>query len=342
MIPMKKPSNICVFDDCDKRSSFNFENKKKALYCSKHKLNDMINVKDKRCLNCDKQPIYNYKNEKNGLYCNQHKLPDMIDVKNKRCLDCDKQPFYNYKNEKIALYCNQHKLPNMINIKNKHCLNCVKQPNYNYQNEKTALYCNEHKLDDMINIKNKRCLTLLCDTFISNKNYKGYCFRCFIYTFPNNKIVKNYLTKERHITDYIKEQIEFQELNITYNKTISNACSRRRPDVLIEMYTHVIIIEIDENQHNDYNTTCEESRINELFTDLGDRNIIFIRFNPDKYIENNVKYQSCFKITKTTGLLIPIKNLLDERLKVLIDTIKENLKQIPKNKITTIKLYYDN
>lgn len=35
---IKKLAKYCIFNDCDKRSSFNFENEKKALYCNKHKL----------------------------------------------------------------------------------------------------------------------------------------------------------------------------------------------------------------------------------------------------------------------------------------------------------------
>ena len=36
----------------------------------------------------------------------------------------------------------------------------------------------------MINIKDKRCKTPLCD-IRGNKNYDGYCLRCFIYTYPD-------------------------------------------------------------------------------------------------------------------------------------------------------------
>ena len=47
----------------------------------------MVDVKNKKCLepDCDIRPLYNYNNETKGLYCNEHKLDDMINVKSKRC-----------------------------------------------------------------------------------------------------------------------------------------------------------------------------------------------------------------------------------------------------------------
>ena len=35
--------------------------------------------------NCMKQPVFNLPTETNGMYCREHKLENMIDVKHKRC-----------------------------------------------------------------------------------------------------------------------------------------------------------------------------------------------------------------------------------------------------------------
>ena len=56
----------------------------------------------------------------------------------------------------------------------------------------------------------------------------------------------------------------------------------------------IIIIEIDENQHIDYDCSCENKRMMELSQDVGHRTIIFIRFNPDKYIKNGKTISSCW------------------------------------------------
>jgi hypothetical protein len=39
----------------------------------------------------------------------------------------------------------------------------------------------------------------------------------------------------------------------------------RRPDILIDCGTHVIIVEVDENCHKSYESTCENKRICALY-----------------------------------------------------------------------------
>ena len=53
-----------------------------------------------------------------------HKLDGMVDVKNKKCIHngCQKQPFFNKENEKNALYCSLHKLEGMVDILSKTCI----------------------------------------------------------------------------------------------------------------------------------------------------------------------------------------------------------------------------
>jgi hypothetical protein len=88
----------------------------------------------------------------------------------------------------------------------------------------------------------------------------------------------------------------------------------------------------------------------ELFQDLGDRPIIFIRFNPDSY--KNKKNE---KIEGSFNPLITIEDIhkkkfydinKDEwsrRLDILEKVIKENisLDTFPSKEITEIKLFYD-
>ena len=61
---------------------FNKEGETKALYCAKHKLEDMISIKSKYCIDedCNTTPCFNYEGENKGLYCYKHKLDEMIDV----------------------------------------------------------------------------------------------------------------------------------------------------------------------------------------------------------------------------------------------------------------------
>ncbi len=340
MIDIK--SKKCI--ECnDKIPGFNYKDENNALYCGDCKLTNMIDIKSKKCITClIKQPAFNYKYEDKALYCGDCKLTDMIDIKNKKCIECnDKIPAFNYKDEKNALYCGDCKLENMIDIKSKKCIKCnIKQPNFNYDNEIIALYCRDCKLDNMIDIKNKKCKTYLCDTQITKK-FKGYCLRCFIHNFPDSKIIRDYGTREAKVTEFIKE--EFKDLVITYNKTIDGGCSKNRPDTFIDCFTHSIIIEVDEHQHKakSYTPECEIQRVNNLFTDLADRPIVFIRFNPDSYTNKKGKLiKSCFDSTEKMELP-KVNKTLQTRLNKLKEEIQKNINLVPNLNITTIKLYYD-
>ena len=53
----------------------------------------------------------------------------------------------------------------------------------------------------------------------------------------------------------------------------------------------------------DYDSTCENRRLMEISRDIGHRPVVFIRFNPDDYIDKNgTKIRSCFTTDKN-GIL---------------------------------------
>ena len=268
----------------------------------------------------------------------------MIDIKNKRCQfhNCNKRPSFNYKGENKAIFCNKHKADNMIDIISKRCQfpNCDTQPYFNYKGENKAIFCNLHKQANMINIIRKKCKTYLCDIQVTKK-YKGYCLRCFIYMFPNEKVARNYKTKEIAVIEYIKK--EFQDLTIITDKNVQDGCSNRRPDILIDLGYQVLIIEIDENQHTNYDCSCNNKRTMQLSQDIGHRALIILRFNPDKYKTINGIVNSCWKPTKS-GINIVPKHKIQEwnnRLETLKETICYYLENNINKLIEVIELFYD-
>lgn len=221
--------------------------------------------------------------------------------------------------------------------------NCEISASYNYENEKERLYCTKHKKENMIDINNKRkiCLQENCYTITKSKKYKGYCLRCFINLFPEENISKHFKVKEVFMTDFIKEK--FKDEVMTFDKQ-TGGCSKRRPDVYIDKFTHVLIIECDENQHSgkEY-TNCDTKRTMELFQDFGNRPVVLIRFNPDSYInEDGKKILSSFKNHKS--LFVPVirnKKEWNKRLELLKDTINHWLTEIPSREISYEHLFYD-
>jgi len=348
MIDVRNKS--CSYDGCRTQPSYNFAGEKRGIYCDKHKLDDMIDVIHKTCSyeDCSStRPSYNFAGEKRGIYCNKHRLVDMIDVRNKSCSydGCRTQPSYNFAGEKRGIYCDKHKLDDMINIVSKTCSydGCRTQPSYNFAGEKLGIYCDKHKLVDMINVISKSCKSTWCSTQVSNKYYDGYCLRCFIYLFPDKPVSRNYKTKEYSVLDFIKTK--FSELDFIADKIISGGCSRRRPDLLLDMLYQIIIIEIDENQHTDYNCSCQNKRLMELSQDLGHRPIVFIRFNPDDYKKDGKNISSCWGCDKN-GICVVKKSKHKEWLERL-NTLEEQIKywispeNITDKTIEIIQLYYD-
>ena len=338
----------CIYDNCNTIPIYNYKGLKKGIYCKHHKLSDMINVKDNICIEegCTIRANYNIKGNKKGLYCKIHMKDGMIDVKNIKCIyeDCKTRPVYNYEDQTRAIYCAKHKLENMINIIDNKCTykNCNTIATFNYDKCSKALYCSKHMLDSMIDIRSRQCLTPLCNTRVHSDKYNGYCLRCFIHLFPDQPVSKNYKTKERATVEYIMNS--YPNISINLDKPINDGCSRKRPDLLIDLGYQVIICEIDENQHIRYDCSCENKRIMELSQDVLHRPIIFIRFNPDQYLDHkNDNVKSCWVLNKKGICIVPInkKKEWEERLLVLKEMIQYWIEHKSDKLIEIIQLFYD-
>ena len=191
----------------------------------------------------------------------------------------------------------------------------IKETNKNYYSN------NKDKIKEVKRVnKSDKCKS--CKLFYTKRKSEYLCFYCYKEKYPNNK---NYMGKERVITDFIKKN--YENYNIYVNKRIG----KRRPDILININNQHMIIEIDEHQH--YSYKCEEVRVNEIFLDLENLNLTLIRINPDKY--NNK--QGIF--STENGKLIVDKVEFDKRMSVLKKTIDSN---IGNNEVfKEIKLFYD-
>ena len=348
----KKPDMVniiskrCKHENCNKIPSYNYKGETVGAYCAAHKLGDMVSIH--ACIEdkCITRANYNVIGQRKGLYCNAHKKEGMVDVTNRHCMHpgCIIRPTFNYDGKKTPLYCVQHKLDNMINVVDKRCSHegCMTKPIYNYEHTKTPLYCTLHKLEDMINVCDRHCSTLMCHTRVHNDKYDGYCLRCFVHLFPDRPNSHNYKTKERSVVEYV--QTKFPDKTIITDKRIQDGCSRRRPDILLDLGYQVVVIEVDENQHESYDCSCENKRIMEISQDVGHRPIIFIRFNPDDYLDNdNKNITSCWG-TDNRGMCCVKKSKTKEwtqRLNVLHETLDYWMMNKSHKTVEIIQLFYD-
>ena len=341
----------CIKYECKSiKPCFNFDGEIKGLYCFIHKLDGMIDVKHKRCIHdeCKKRPNYNNYCEKKALYCGKHKLDGMVNVVDKRCIhdECKiTSPSFNFDGEIKGLYCFTHKLDGMVDVRHKRCIKdeCKSiNPSFNIDGEKQGLYCGKHKLDGMVDVRHKRCKSNWCQIRVKKK-YDGYCLYCYMNLFPDKPVSRNYKTKEYSVVEFVKNT--FPEMKWTADKTVSGGCSKRRPDLLLDLCNQIIIIEIDENQHTDYDCSCENKRVMELSQDVGHRPIVFIRFNPDDYKLNGKNITSCWGQNKN-GICVVKKTKTKEwtqRLTTLAKHIEYwiNPENTTNKTIEVIQLFYD-
>jgi hypothetical protein len=103
-------------------------------------------------------------------------------------------------------------------------------------------------------------------------------------------------------------------------------CSKKRPDIYFELNKHCVIVEIDENQHNSYEDSCECARINEIVNGIGGRSVIIVRYNPD--------------VVRNNGKIVKISD--SDKLDLLVKTIKDELvKEYDTFIVKNIQLYYN-
>jgi hypothetical protein len=341
-------SRQCCQDGCKLFPMYNFEYETKGLYCTSHKKEGMVDVKHRKCCfdGCQLIPTYNLENEKRPIYCSIHKTDDMVNVKHKKCIfnNCKITACYNNEGETKPIYCTTHKKDGMTNVVNKKCIydDCKITPCYNYEWETKAIYCSSHKEEGMVDVKGLKCVNDWCYTRANNSKYKGYCLNCYVNMFPDKPVSRNYKTKEATVVEYVKNK--FPDLSWVCDKAIKDGCSKKRPDLLVDLGYQIIIIEIDENQHSNYECSCENKRIMELSQDLQHRPIIFIRFNPDKYESNGVKIDSCWGLDGRGMCAVKKTKKLEwqERLDSLSLQIEYWLKpeNITDKMIETIHLFY--
>ena len=107
------------------------------------------------CIVCKKtQSYFNHCGLK-SQYCFNCKIDGMINVNVKKCLECDEKSLYNYKGTRIQKYCKKNKLDKMFNCHNNICIfdDCLISSMYGINGK--ATHCSLHKIEGEINL-NKR------------------------------------------------------------------------------------------------------------------------------------------------------------------------------------------
>jgi hypothetical protein len=308
-------------------------------------------IRKERCEECGGSALCEHKIEKykcfkckGGIFC-------IHDKRKERCDECIKLLFCEHNNRKATCEqckaertCEHEKTRDKCNICNPsyyHCIHGITK--HMCKQCGGSAWCSHGKYKSRCKLCNGSalCKSEWCDK-LAIKKYNGYCLTCCIYLCPDIEVIRNYKTKEKNVVENIINY--FPDFSWVADKRIQDGCSFRRPDLLLDLGTHIIIVEIDEYKHEGYECSCENKRIMELSQDANHRPIVFIRFNPDGYIDQHgTKITTCWK-QNGLGVITLTKTKVkewDNRIKCLLEQIQYWIDNPCEKTIEIIELYYD-
>ena len=350
----------CTSDGCEKEAVYAINFNSPAIVCHEHKDDDYVPVVGCICKEneCPKFAIYGIKGTKKPLYCYTHKLPDHIRVAIKFCQEeeCYDQAVFGPVGEK-SQYCNVHRKDGHVDLvkkicevpgcdkgakcgllfsKARHCVshrgnneymnrypicdeeNCRNRPCFTNDGTSYPQRCEGHMLLDDINVLEKPCSNCGLEFYIPEN--RELCNDCF-----------DFVVRRIHKAKENRVKLTLEANNVpfsNYDKRIVGGCSEYRPDFVIDMGSHAIIVEVDENQHRSYACQCEQIRMIQIFNDYGGVPVFFIRFNPDSYINVDGCKQYSYNGREATLL-----ELIQKLQQMNIDNVTHSL--------VAYYLYYD-
>lgn len=303
--------------------------------CGKCKEPEDVNVACPICVECKKnQAVWSINSIDKAEWCYKCKPQDVptFDVNRKYCIHvyddgtkCILSATKNYKGIKTPIYCAEHQKDCMRDVTKPYCKKCdavvamFGWPNgYNkdFQGEKinTPLYCSKckfHGMEDLTRSKCNKCQSV--GGWIKyNKNV--WCRRCLTEEHPEVPRNRMFLFKQNTITKDLQTHFTFDLIN----RKVPGGTSIRRPDLAIIFHNHkrkfVLVIEIDENQHCQYDDEDLKIRMEEIQADFN-LPTKFLHFNPDAYQIGKKRIQGMFvrgKEEKTGNYEARLKDLIEE------------------------------
>ena len=174
---------------------------------------------------------------------------------------------------------------------------------------------------------------------LKHRRYKPLCYECHARSHPGMRMKRCRVTREIYMTRVLMKS--FPDTVMVFDKIIEGGCSKRRPDVFMDLLTHVVIVECDEKQHKhkSYIAQCERRRKMELFQDVGNRPVVFVRFNPDRYNGKG----GCFRedMNKNGEIVLTPLPEWKVRTRQLISTVGHHMVTIPVKELTETCLFFD-
>jgi hypothetical protein len=279
---VNKITKLCDEPGCENYATHGMKNKP-VTKCVHHKKAKMITKYVKTCAHpdCVSTPLYN-RPDMPALYCFEHRIEGMVDVVHGKCIadNCGGPAHFGRVFEKPT-FCRDHAPPSFLHYSQLHpkCIDpgCIELPLYALANTIVPIHCEEHKADGETNIVERKCVSCGLPAIIPSNNDK--CLDCYEFN-----AVKQRKPKETRVKNLFDENDVRYEY---YDRSVDYACTKKRPDFVMDAGKFKIVVEVDEFQHNygAYNSDCEISRMIEIHQAIG-MDTIFIRYNPDEYTDS--------------------------------------------------------
>lgn len=257
------------------RPLFNLQGQTKSIWCGSCKAVDAVDVINRQCLCGRSRPSFNLPGQIKPIWCAScpQRPENAVDVVNKKCA-CNTQATYGIVGLQSTC-CAKCKTPEMVLHPKKRCKSCKQLAIYGLSSRER---CEDHKKDTDLNLVEQKCDS--CGLFcVLNADKK--CFACD----PNNfqKFAKR---KENQV----KALLDANNLVYVHDKIPNGTlCGKERPDFVFRCGNHIVILEVDENQHSNYQCLCEQVRMINVTQTFGGMPVMWIRYNPDKFKAKNAK-----------------------------------------------------
>ena len=273
---------------CGKKiPTFNQPGEPKAVCCAECKDDGMVNVKDKTCRCGKKIPSFNKPGETKAVCCADCKDEGMVNVKDKICR-CGTHAWYGLPGHQPT-YCAQHKheVEGMLPYPRRRCRGthihngrrCVYFSTHGSRSGH-AEYCDIHAPAGFVTLTNYKCQKCGSYDILSAKRLCCVCDPAMFKAFR--------LAKQRQVKQWFDLSEEHNDYT-TYDTRLPHALAdsdcegfNRRPDFLFDCKTHLVVVSVDEYEHDGYCKHDEIKRMADIAQAFG-MPTTFIRYNPDEF-----------------------------------------------------------
>jgi len=319
------------------RATFGSEGSKKATHCAS--CNEeyglgLVDVVSKKCERCEKtKASYGVEGSKEVTHCgtcNEKYGLGLVNIHCRKCQRCGKRAHYGKLFQPVA-HCAIHKEPGELRCTKTHpkCSfgGCTDRPLYTSRPDGYPERCQAHCTKEDNKCESLKCRTCGMPDLLDPES--GLCGPCSVHAQVSFGSSDPKPTWQKVKENEVEAMFDEAEMEYTIRDAIvPYGCSKFRPDFAFESRDGglMIVVEVDESQHKyKYIPSCKLPRMVQIHNDFGGPGVIFLRYNPDPYLDAE-----------------GVRRKLSERDKQrLLDTVRKLQRADPFEGMVVCHMYFD-